>query len=114
MIKFKKDDLNINLNSDTIELFMHKSPNWITMGKAFSLKYMIKEKKFKYELDSINLEKSIKNQEKLLLSKITFNINLLPSEIQILNNNFSNEKIVKKKPNFLENIIKKLLFIVKK
>lgn len=114
MIKFKKDDLNINLNSDTIELFMHKSPNWITMGKAFSLKYMIKEKKFKYELDSINLEKSIKNQEKLLLSKITFNINLLPSEIQILNNNFSNEKIAKKKPNFLENIIKKLLFIVKK
>ena len=84
------------------------------MGKAFSLKYMIKEKKFKYELDSINLEKSIKNQEKLLLSKITFNINLLPSEIQILNNNFSNEKIAKKKPNFLENIIKKLLFIVKK
>ncbi len=113
-IKLKQEDLNVIIDSKLIELYMHKSPNWITMGKAFSLKYQIEEKKFKYDLDSINLEKSIKNQEKLLFSKIYFNINLLPSEMQILNSSFKDKKVEKKNTNLIMNIINKLLYVVKK
>ena len=112
--KLKHEELNVVVDSKEIELYMHKSPNWITMGKAFSLKYLIEEKKFKYELDLINLEKSIKNQEKLLLSKIFFNISLLPSEMQILNSSYKKHKVPKKNTNLIMKIINKLLYVVKK
>ena len=81
-IKTKSNDININIDYKFLEIFMHKSPNWITMGKAFSLVYNFKENKYLYNIDSIGLETSIKNQEKLLFSKLSFAKNLLPVELQ--------------------------------
>ena len=112
--KFKSNDLNVILNSKVIELFMYKSPNWITMGKAFSLKYLIEEKKFKYEVDSVNLETNIKNQEKLLFSKIYFKLNLLPTEMQTLKIDYKKDDAKKKNNNLIRTIIDKLLRVVKK
>lgn len=113
-IKFKENDLNAVLNSKEIELFMHKSPNWITMGKAFSLKYYIQEKKFKYELDPISLEKSIKNQEKLLFSKLLFDKKCLPDEMQLIIDNYKNVENEKCKLGIFSRIINKIRSIVKK
>ena len=113
-IKFKDNDLNVIINSNIIELFMNKSPNWITMGKAFSLKYDLQTKKFNYEYDPIGLEKSIKNQEKLLFSKIFFDKSLLPNELLLVNDSYKNSNIVEKKENFLKKLLKRFNNIFKK
>ena len=81
-IKSKFEDLNINIEPKFIELFAYKSPNWITMGKSFSLKYMFDSKKFIYETDHINIKECLKNQERLLFSKIKLDFTLLSSELK--------------------------------
>lgn len=81
-IKEKLEDINVIINRNTIELFVYKSPNWITMGKSFVLLYDFKTKNFKYEVDSINIKNILKDQEKLLFSKINIDLRLLPLEMQ--------------------------------
>ena len=89
-VKTKDRDVNINIGPQFVEVFMYKSPNWITMGKAFSLKYDFNLKKFKYENDFINLEKSIKNQEKFLFSKICIKKEELPNDFQLKHEYYKN------------------------
>ena len=114
MIKCKYEDINIVINQHFVEIFMHKSPNWITMGKAFSLKYDIIKKSFNYELDLIDLEKNIKDQEKLLFSKIFFEKNLLPNELQVKNEYFINHKLELTQKNFFSKLMSKIKLIIKK
>ena len=113
MHKDYSDGRTVKVDSKSIELFMHKSPNWITMGKAFSLKYDIQNRKFNYELDSVNLEKSIKNQEKLLFSKIVFNKKLLPNEFMIISENIKSNEVEEKKQGFFKKLCNKILNIFK-
>lgn len=107
-LKFKYDALNVVIDKIGIEIFMYKSPNWITMGKAFSLKYLFEDAKMVYLIDAIDLEKKLKGQEKLLLSKIRFNSGLLPrplKEKQLYYKEDDN-KSFKTKLAFLKGIIK--------
>jgi len=113
-IKCKDKEVNINIDKQFIEIYMPKSPNWITMGKAFSLKYDINKKVFNYDSDLIKLEENIKGQEKLLFSKLYFKKNLLPNELQLKYEYYRNYKLEEKNSSILKRIIKKLTNIVKK
>jgi len=113
-IKTKDKEINIVINPKNVEIFMHKSPNWITMGKAFSLIYDFVKEKFIYNIDSIGLETNIKNQEKLLFSKLYFQKNLLPLELQEKMLEYSNIKEEKNKTNIFARIFNKLRNMMKK
>ena len=113
-IKSKYKEISISINSNSIEVFMHKSPNWITMGKAFSLKYDLTLRKFYYALDPIGLENNIKNQEKLLFSKVFIEKTLLSNELLIKNEYFLNRTLETKKENLFKKWLSKIINIMKK
>ena len=113
-IKAKQEDINMVINPNKVEIFMHKSPNWITMGKAFSLVYDFIKDKYVYEVDSIGLENNIKSQEKLLFSKISFKKSLLPNELQAKFEETNKLKEDKPKKNIIKVIINKLLKLLRK
>ena len=113
-IKTKENDINVIINPDKVEIFMHKSPNWITMGKAFSLVYDFIKEKYVYEVDSIGLEDNIKSQEKLLFSKISFDNKLLPVELKAKFEELNKPKEEKTKENIITIILNKIRNLMKK
>lgn len=115
-IKTKMEELNINIESLFIEIFAYKSPNWITMGKSFSLKYLFENEKFLYEIDHINIKEALNNQEKLLFSKIKIDFNLLSPELKDKYIEYQQKKSQKsiKKDNLFTKIWLKIRKLLKK
>lgn len=115
-IKTKTEELNINIESLFIEVFAYKSPNWITMGKSFSLKYLFENEKFLYEIDHINIKEVLNNQEKLLFSKIKIDFNLLSPELKDKYIEYQQKKPQKsiKKDNLFTKILLKIRKLLKK
>lgn len=115
-IKTKFEDLNINIEPKFVELFAYKSPNWITMGKSFSLKYIFDNQKYLYEIDHINIKEALNNQEKLLFSKINIDFNLLSNELKTKYYEYQQNKTEKeaKKDNIFTKFFAKIRNLLKK
>ncbi len=113
-IKTKYKDINININSKEIEINMYKSPNWITMGKAFSLYYQVNNKSFNYQLDHINLKETINSKENELFSHIYIKKNLLSNDLQNRYEYYYNHKLEANNSNSIKKFLKKLSKLFKK
>ena len=112
-IKTKIENLDVYINNYAIEVSALKSKNWITMGKAFNLKYDIFKNDFNYEIDNINLKKFLNEKENDLFKKIYIKINLLPNDFQLKYEVYLNKKMENKNNLFfllkkrLQNLMKK-------
>lgn len=113
-IKTKVKDLNIVINNSCIEIFMFKSKNWITMGKAFSLKYDYFKSEYVYDIDAINLKRNLHGREDELFSNILINKNSLPNEFQLRFEAYFNEKLESEKSNVLNSFVNKIRKLMKK
>lgn len=114
-IKTTFNDLNVNITPEFVEVFAYKSPNWITMGKSFSLRYLFASKKYEYETDRINLKEVLHQQEKLLYSKIKVDLNLLSNELKEKYEYYkNNHEEIEHKENFITKIINKIRNLMKK